>query len=52
MHIDDDSAEVDPGDTVYIPPMAVQYIENLGSEDLEFLCIVNPPWKPDAEETV
>lgn len=52
MYIDDDSADVGPGDTVYIPPMAVQYIENLSSEDLEFLCIVNPPWKPDAEETV
>lgn len=52
MYIDDDSADVGPGDTIYIPPMAVQHIENLGSEVLEFLCIVNPPWRPDAEETV
>ena len=52
MHIDDKSTEVGPGDTIYIPPQAVQYIENTGNDDLEFLCIVYPPWKPDAEELV
>jgi len=52
MHIDDESAEVYPGDTIYIPPPAVQWIENIGSETLEFLCIVDPAWKPDAEELV
>lgn len=52
MHIDDEAAEVGPGDTIYIPPEAVQYIENTGDVDLEFLCIVYPPWQPDAEELV
>ena len=52
MHIDDEIAEVSPGDTIYIPPLAVQWIENKGSDDLEFLCIVDPAWKPDAEELV
>ena len=52
MHIDDETAEVSSGDTIYIPPRAVQWIENKGSEDLEFLCIVDPAWKPDAEELV
>ncbi len=52
MHIDDDTAKVSPGDTVYIPPQAVQWIENTGSDTLEFLCIVDPAWKPDAEELV
>ncbi len=52
MHIDDETAEVSPGDTIYIPPRAVQWIENKGSDDLEFLCIVDPAWKPDAEELV
>jgi len=52
MHIDDEIAEVSPGDTIYIPPRAVQWIENKGSDDLEFLCIVDPAWKPDAEELV
>jgi len=52
MHIDDDTAEVSPGDTIYIPPRAVQWIEKTGSDNLEFLCIVDPAWKPDAEELV
>jgi mannose-6-phosphate isomerase-like protein (cupin superfamily) len=52
MHIDDETADVGPGDTIYIPPQAVQYIENTGEGKLEFLCIVYPPWKPDAEELV
>jgi len=52
MHINDETAEVSPGDLIYIPPRAVQWIENHGEEDLEFLCIVDPAWKPDAEELV
>ena len=52
MHIDDETAEVSPGDTIYIPPQAVQWIENTGSDDLEFLCIVDPAWQPNAEELV
>ncbi|TFG99817.1 cupin domain-containing protein [Candidatus Thorarchaeota archaeon] len=52
MHIDDETAEVTPGDTIYIPPQAAQWIENTGSDDLEFLCIVNPAWQPNAEELV
>ncbi|MBN2229836.1 MAG: cupin domain-containing protein [Candidatus Thorarchaeota archaeon] len=52
MHIDDEIEEVIPGDTIHIPPKAVQWIESRGSEDLEFLCIVDPAWKPDAEELV
>ena len=52
MHIDDETAEVSSGDTIYIPPQTVQWIENFGSENLEFLCIVDPAWKSDAEELV
>jgi mannose-6-phosphate isomerase-like protein (cupin superfamily) len=52
MHIDDEMEEVGEGDAIYIPPMATQYIENAGEKRLEFLCIVYPPWKPDAEELV
>ena len=52
MHIDDETDEVSPGDTIYIPPLAVQWIENTGSENLEFLCIVEPAWQPNAEELV
>lgn len=52
MHIDEETAEVFPSDTIHIPPQAVQWIENHGDEDLEFLCIVDPAWKPDAETQV
>ena len=52
MHIDDDQEEVTIGDTVYIPPKAVQWIENIGSDSLEFLCIVDPAWQSDAETLV
>ena len=52
MHIDDEGKEVVPGDTVYIPPKAIQYIDSIGSENLEFLCIVYPEWEPDSEELV
>jgi mannose-6-phosphate isomerase-like protein (cupin superfamily) len=37
---------------IYVPPRGVQHIENTGSDDLEFLCIVDPPWYPEAEEKV
>jgi len=50
MHIDEESKEVGPDCTVYIPPRAIQSIENTGSCDLEFLCIVDPAWRPEDEE--
>ena len=52
MHIDDETQIVRAGDTIYIPPKAVQSIENNGETDLEFLCIVYPEWHPDAEELI
>jgi mannose-6-phosphate isomerase-like protein (cupin superfamily) len=52
MHIDDETQIVGPGDTIYIPPKAVQSIENNGETNLEFLCIVYPEWQPDAEELI
>ncbi len=50
MFIDHDSQPVGPGSTVYIPPGAAQYIENVGDDDLVFLCIVDPAWQPEDEE--
>jgi len=52
MHIEGESAEVSPADTVHIPPGAVQFIENPGKEDLVFLCIVDPAWKSEDEEII
>lgn len=49
MHINDEVQEVCPQDTIYIPPESIQYIENTGDEELEFLCIVDPAWKIEDE---
>lgn len=50
MHINDETAEVEPNQAIYIPPHAKQYIENVGSTDLIFLCIVDPAWRIEDEE--
>jgi len=50
MHIDEESSTVGPQCAIYIPPQSVQYIENTGDCDLEFLCIVDPAWKKEYEE--
>ncbi|OGW34448.1 MAG: mannose-6-phosphate isomerase [Nitrospirae bacterium GWD2_57_9] len=52
MHIDDRSAPVQPGSTVYIPPMAIQSITNSGKTDLKFICIVDPAWRKEDEEVI
>ncbi len=52
MHIGEEAAEVQAGDTVYIPPGSLQWLENPGKEEIEFLCIVDPAWRPEDEETL
>ncbi len=54
MHIDNESAPVRPGTTVYIPPKSVQSITNSGKKDLVFICIciVDPAWRKEDEEVV
>ncbi len=50
MHIDGESKAVRPGQAVYIPPGSTQHIHNTGKSDLNFLCIVDPAWRPQDEE--
>jgi mannose-6-phosphate isomerase-like protein (cupin superfamily) len=52
MHINDRSASVGPGSTVYIPPLATQSITNTGKTDLTFICIVDPAWRKEDEEVL
>jgi len=52
MQIGDESAPVHPGQIVYIPPGARQFIRNTGTADLVFLCIVDPKWQADDERIV
>lgn len=52
MYIGDESEKVHPGQAVYIPPNTRQYIQNEGSNDLVFLCIVDPAWRIENEEVL
>ena len=49
MFVDEEAQEVTKGHVIYIPPNAVQYIENIGTEDLIFYCIVDPAWREEDE---
>ncbi|MBW3624668.1 MAG: cupin domain-containing protein [Armatimonadetes bacterium] len=49
MVIDGEEREVGPGDAVYIPPRAVQYLRNTGEEEIVFICIVDPAWRAEDE---
>lgn len=49
IHIDDDAQPVRPDQAVVIPIHGVQYIENTGTNDLVFLCMVDPGWRMEDE---
>jgi len=51
MHIDEETQILEPGDAVYIPPNAKQFIHNCGDEPLVFVCMVDPAWRKE-DETV
>ena len=52
MHIDEATYDVGPDCTVNIRPGAIQFIENTGSGDLQFLCIVDPAWRKEDERVL
>jgi mannose-6-phosphate isomerase-like protein (cupin superfamily) len=52
MHVGDETAGIGAGDAVYIPPGAIQSVENAGPGRLAFLCLVDPAWTPDGEEVL
>jgi mannose-6-phosphate isomerase-like protein (cupin superfamily) len=49
IYVGEEEAEVGPGDTIYVPHGAVQYLRNTGSGPLTFLCIVEPAWREEDE---
>lgn len=49
MGIDEETRDVLPGDMIYIPPGARQFIEACGDDELTFLCIVDPAWRVEDE---
>jgi mannose-6-phosphate isomerase-like protein (cupin superfamily) len=52
MHIGAEVADVTGPCAIYIPPESLQYVENTGTDDLAFLCIVDPAWRRDDEEVL
>ena len=52
IHINDESIELSPNDTVEIPANSTQWIENLSDKDLVFLCIVDPAWRLEDEKVL
>ncbi|MBL8073375.1 MAG: cupin domain-containing protein [Nitrospira sp.] len=49
LTIDNQVTLIEPGTTVYVPPGGKQFLENDGETDVEFLCLVDPPWRMQDE---
>ena len=49
IHVDDQSEKIEKNQSVYIPPLSKQYLENTGQTELTVLCILDPAWNPDDE---
>jgi len=49
LKIDGKSFTVKKDDSIFVPPMSEQSIENIGDKDLRFLCIVDPAWNQENE---
>jgi mannose-6-phosphate isomerase-like protein (cupin superfamily) len=49
LKINEDTYNLEKDDSAYVPPNSKQFIENIGSINLKFLCIVEPAWKADDE---
>ena len=47
MHIGEQTEELQAGDAVVIPAGARQWIECTGRDTLEFVALVDPPWRSD-----
>ncbi len=52
LHLGEKEYDVKKDDSVYVKPKTVQYIENVGSHDLKFLCIVDPAWRQEDEQII
>jgi mannose-6-phosphate isomerase-like protein (cupin superfamily) len=50
MYIDEEQKSVQKDDVFWVPPRAVQYLENTGQKALTFLCIVEPYWKDEEDQ--
>lgn len=49
MHIGDKVAKISSGQAIPVPPEAMQWIANAGTEELVFLAICQPQWREEDE---
>lgn len=49
LTIDDQVTLIEAGTTVYVQPGGRQCLENVGTTDIEFLCLVDPAWRIEDE---
>jgi mannose-6-phosphate isomerase-like protein (cupin superfamily) len=52
IQLDGDTSVIRPGQAVYVPPNCAQKVKNTGTEDLMFICIVDPAWRQEDEEVL
>jgi len=52
LTIDDSVVSVESGSAIYVPPGGKQSLENSGPTAIEFLCLVDPAWRPEDEEVL
>jgi mannose-6-phosphate isomerase-like protein (cupin superfamily) len=49
LTIDGETDAVEAGSVVYVPPGGTQSLENIGTTEVEFLCLVDPAWRMEDE---
>ena len=49
IHVGKEQKVITKNETIFVPPMSKQFIENNGEIDLIALCIVDPAWKQEDE---
>lgn len=52
LTVDDSVVDVEAGSVIYVPPGGRQSLENGGPTAIEFLCLVDPAWRPEDEEVL
>ena len=52
LTVDESVVAVEPGSIIYVPPGGKQSLENRGSTAIEFLCLVDPAWRPEDEDVL
>lgn len=50
VEVEGKTFDIEKGSVFVVPKNALQSVENTGEENLEFYCIVTPPWAEEEEE--